>query len=61
MIRTVITGVTGRMGSTLLRLVRDAQDLELAGATARTGSTAVGQDAGQAARLGDLAWPHRGR
>ena len=35
MIRTVITGVTGRMGGTLLRLVRESKDLELAGATAR--------------------------
>jgi 4-hydroxy-tetrahydrodipicolinate reductase len=41
MIRTVITGVTGRMGSTLLRLVREARDLELVGATARQGSAAV--------------------
>ncbi|HEX8539428.1 MAG TPA: 4-hydroxy-tetrahydrodipicolinate reductase [Cystobacter sp.] len=35
MIRTVLTGVTGRMGATLSRLVREAPDLELAGATAR--------------------------
>jgi 4-hydroxy-tetrahydrodipicolinate reductase len=54
MIRTVITGVTGRMGGTLLRLVRDSKDLALVGATARPGSAAVGQDAGQAARLGTL-------
>jgi len=56
MIRTVITGVTGRMGSTLLRLAHEAKDLELSGATARGGSTAVGQDAGQAARLGSLGF-----
>ncbi|MGZ3459982.1 MAG: 4-hydroxy-tetrahydrodipicolinate reductase, partial [Archangium sp.] len=54
MIRTVITGSTGRMGGTLLRLIRDAKDLELVGATERPGSSAVGQDAGQAARLGTL-------
>lgn len=36
MIRTVLTGVTGRMGATLERLVRAAPDLELAGATARS-------------------------
>jgi 4-hydroxy-tetrahydrodipicolinate reductase len=54
MIRTVITGATGRMGSTLLRLVSEAQDFELVGATVRKGSAAVGQDAGEAARLGTL-------
>ncbi|RKH35611.1 4-hydroxy-tetrahydrodipicolinate reductase [Corallococcus sicarius] len=50
--RTVITGITGRMGSTLLRLARDASDLQLVGATARPGSPAAGQDAGLVARLG---------
>lgn len=35
MIRTVLTGVTGRMGATLQRLVRDAPDLELAGTSTR--------------------------
>lgn len=35
MIRTVITGATGRMGSTLVRLVRDSKELELAGTTVR--------------------------
>jgi 4-hydroxy-tetrahydrodipicolinate reductase len=43
MIRTVITGVTGRMGSTLSRLVRDAKDLELVGATSRQGAPSVGE------------------
>jgi 4-hydroxy-tetrahydrodipicolinate reductase len=54
MIRTVITGITGRMGSTLLRLARDAEDLRVVGATERAGSAAVGLDAGLAARLGAL-------
>jgi 4-hydroxy-tetrahydrodipicolinate reductase len=39
MIRTVLTGVTGRMGLTLERLVREAPDLELAGATSRGSSS----------------------
>ncbi|RKH06709.1 4-hydroxy-tetrahydrodipicolinate reductase [Corallococcus praedator] len=52
MIRTVITGSTGRMGSTLLRLARDAKDLQVVGATVRPGSPVAGQDAGLAARLG---------
>ncbi|ATB50059.1 4-hydroxy-tetrahydrodipicolinate reductase [Corallococcus macrosporus] len=54
MIRTVITGSTGRMGSTLLRLTHEAGDLRVVGATARPGSAAVGQDAGVAARLGPV-------
>jgi 4-hydroxy-tetrahydrodipicolinate reductase len=53
MVRTVITGVTGRMGSTLLRLARNAPEISLVGATARQGSSAVGQDAGLAARLSE--------
>ena len=43
MIRTVITGVTGRMGTTLSRLVRDAKDLELVGATSRQGPPSMGE------------------
>ncbi|AGC47818.1 dihydrodipicolinate reductase [Myxococcus stipitatus DSM 14675] len=54
MIRIVITGITGRMGSTLLRLARDTADLRVVGATERPGSSAVGLDAGLAARLGAL-------
>jgi 4-hydroxy-tetrahydrodipicolinate reductase len=53
MLRTVITGVSGRMGSTLLRLARGSPGLSVVGATARPGSAAVGQDAGHAARLSD--------
>jgi 4-hydroxy-tetrahydrodipicolinate reductase len=53
MLRTVITGVSGRMGSTLLRLVRGTPGMSLVGATARPGSAAVGQDAALAARLSE--------
>lgn len=37
MTRTVITGITGRMGGTLLRLARAAEDLQVVGATVRPG------------------------
>lgn len=53
MLRTVITGVTGRMGSTLLRLARGTPGMSVVGATARRGSAAVGQDAAVAARLSE--------
>lgn len=54
MLNTVITGITGRMGSTLVRLVRDDAEMQLSGATERAGSPAVGLDAGLATKLGAL-------
>ena len=53
----VITGVTGRMGSALVRGVRDGEGLKLAGATERAGSAAIGLDAGLATHLGPLEVP----
>jgi 4-hydroxy-tetrahydrodipicolinate reductase len=50
--RVVLTGISGRMGSVLARMVRQAPDLELTGATARAGSAAIGLDVGLAAHLG---------
>ncbi|RKG94722.1 4-hydroxy-tetrahydrodipicolinate reductase [Corallococcus carmarthensis] len=52
MTRTVITGISGRMGSTLVRLAKAASDLPVVGATVRPGSPLAGQDAGLVARLG---------
>ena len=57
MIRTVITGVTGRMGSTLVRLVKESPTFELVGACDRKGAGLPLLDAGLAARLGPLAAP----
>lgn len=54
MIRAVIAGVTGRMGSTLVRMVRDDPNMEVAGGTEKKGSSAVGLDVGLAAGLGNL-------
>jgi len=42
------------MGASILRLVRDEDDMEMVGATERKGSPSVGIDAGLAARLGPL-------
>ncbi|NNC19490.1 4-hydroxy-tetrahydrodipicolinate reductase [Corallococcus exiguus] len=53
MTRTVITGISGRMGSTLVRLAKAASDLPVVGATVRPGSPLSGQDAGLVARLGE--------
>lgn len=57
--RVVVTGITGRMGSLIARLVRDAPDLVLVGGTDKPGSAAIGLDAGLAAHLGTLEVPTR--
>ena len=57
MIRTVVTGVAGRMGSSIVRFVRDADDMKLVGATERPGSAHIGLDVGLACRLGALEIP----
>ncbi len=54
MIRAVVTGVAGKMGSQIVRAVRDAEGFQLVGATERAGTAAVGLDAGLAAGLGML-------
>ncbi|MFZ5442989.1 MAG: 4-hydroxy-tetrahydrodipicolinate reductase [Myxococcota bacterium] len=53
-IRTVITGVSGRMGALLVRLVRDHADFVLHGGTDKPGSAAIGLDVGLAAHLAPL-------
>ena len=54
MIRAIVTGAAGRMGSQIVRSVRDAEGFELVGATERQGTAAIGLDAGLAAGLGML-------
>jgi len=57
MIRAVVTGAAGRMGSQIVRAVRDSDDFQLVGATERPGTAAIGLDAGLAAGLGMLEVP----
>ena len=57
MIRTVVTGVAGRMGSSIVRFVRDADDMKLVGASERPGSAHIGLDVGLACRLGTMEIP----
>jgi 4-hydroxy-tetrahydrodipicolinate reductase len=57
MIRTVVTGVAGRMGSSTVRFVRDSGDLQLVGATERLGSASLGLDVGLVCRLGAMEIP----
>jgi 4-hydroxy-tetrahydrodipicolinate reductase len=53
-LRTVVTGVGGRMGSALVRLASTSDALRLVGGTARS---AAGQDLGTAARIASLGIP----
>jgi 4-hydroxy-tetrahydrodipicolinate reductase len=53
MIKVVVTGIAGRMGTQIARLVRATEGLALAGAVERPGA-AVGQDAGVLTGLGAL-------
>ncbi len=54
MIRIAISGAGGRMGRTLVRLVAEADDLELAGAVEAAGHDLLGTDAGEMAGAGRL-------
>ena len=52
--RVAISGVSGRMGRALVEACHRHPDLRLGAALDRTGSPAVGQDAGEQAGLGKL-------
>lgn len=54
MIRVVVTGVAGRMGNAIVRLIRNSEDLVLTGATERPGSPSVGLDAGLVCHVGRM-------
>jgi 4-hydroxy-tetrahydrodipicolinate reductase len=56
-VRTVVTGVTGRMGQMLVQLVRDTDGFTLAGGTEKEGHASVGLDVGLACHLGQLEVP----
>ena len=49
MLRLAVLGATGRMGQSLVRLIGDADDLQLAGAATEPAHPALGQDAGTVA------------
>jgi 4-hydroxy-tetrahydrodipicolinate reductase len=52
--RLVVVGAGGRMGQALIRAISEAPDAVLAGAVERSGSGALGRDAGELAGLGTL-------
>jgi 4-hydroxy-tetrahydrodipicolinate reductase len=54
MIRITVIGATGRMGRALVRLIAEAERMELAGAATEPGDRLIGQDAGDLAQIGPL-------
>ena len=46
--RLVVTGAAGRMGRMLIKTIADTPGVTLSGALERSGSPALGQDAGDA-------------
>ena len=56
MIKVVVTGVAGRMGTQIARLVRATEGMALAGGVERPGA-AVGQDVGAVTGLGPIGVP----
>jgi 4-hydroxy-tetrahydrodipicolinate reductase len=52
--RLVVAGAGGRMGQALIRLIKDAPGMVLAGAVERAGNLAIGQDAGRLAAMDEL-------
>lgn len=53
-VKVVVTGVSGRMGSLLVRLVRDSDGFKLVGGTDKAGTASIGLDVGLASHLGVL-------
>ncbi|MHB8878841.1 MAG: 4-hydroxy-tetrahydrodipicolinate reductase, partial [Myxococcaceae bacterium] len=54
MIRAVVTGVGGRMGGTLVRMIQEEEGMQLVGGTEKPGAPWIGLDLGLAVRLGPL-------
>ncbi|MET0285586.1 MAG: 4-hydroxy-tetrahydrodipicolinate reductase [Polyangiales bacterium] len=56
-LKVAIHGAAGRMGKTLVRLVHESPELELAAAVDSANSPLLGRDAGEVAGVGPLGWP----
>lgn len=52
--KLVVVGAAGRMGQTLIRVIRQTEGVCLSGAVERAGSSFVGRDAGELAGIGTL-------
>ena len=47
MVKVIVVGAAGRMGKTICQTVLESPGFELAGASERKGSEAIGQDLGE--------------
>src|SRR3989449_7123961 len=54
MVKVIVTGAGGRMGTRLVSLIKETPNLVLVGAVERKGHPAVGADAGETAGCGRL-------
>jgi 4-hydroxy-tetrahydrodipicolinate reductase len=57
MIKVIVAGAAGRMGSRLVALIKEATALTLAGALEGKGHPALSEDAGEAAGVGKIGVP----
>jgi len=55
--KLVVVGAGGRMGQTVLRLIRATEDAVVHAAVERSGSPLIGRDAGELAGLGSIGVP----
>jgi len=54
MMKVIVTGASGRMGRMLVKAIDACENVELVGATERSGSALLGTDAGNLAAIGAL-------
>ncbi|MBI5047437.1 MAG: 4-hydroxy-tetrahydrodipicolinate reductase [Deltaproteobacteria bacterium] len=54
MVKIVVTGAAGRMGRSIINVVRETNETELVGAVERPGYADIGKDAGEVAGSGKL-------
>ena len=53
MTRVGVVGAAGKMGKSLVAMIRESPDLDLAAAVDQPGQQAIGQDAGTVANVGE--------
>ncbi|MCX7913572.1 MAG: 4-hydroxy-tetrahydrodipicolinate reductase [Thermodesulfovibrionales bacterium] len=57
MVRVIVAGVAGKMGSRIAALTRDYPDLKLVGTFEKKGHSAIGKDAGEIVGIGRIDIP----
>ncbi len=52
MIKVIVTGAAGRMGSRIISIINETEGIKLVGATEKRGSKSIGKDSGELAGIG---------